>query len=93
MLGDLKTWNDSWDPHGPPDLETAQVLREQARELAVRVQDELGTDGWEVLYRQGGWVHRLHPPGSWPADTWEQDLLGYPPRKTNIDNNSARSEP
>jgi dipeptidase E len=38
-----------------------------------------------VLYRQGGRVHRIHPPGSWPADTWEQDLLGYPPPDPSID--------
>lgn len=79
VLRDLKAWNDSWDPQGAPDLEAARVLQERGRELAVRVQNELGTDGWEVLYRLGGKVHRVHPPGSWPAETWEQELLGYAP--------------
>jgi hypothetical protein len=79
VLRDLKAWNDSWGPYGASDLEAARVLQERGRELAVRVQDELGTDGWEVLYKLGGRVHRVHPPGNWPAETWEQDLLGYAP--------------
>ncbi len=77
LICDLKAWNDSWGPQGAPDLEAARVLQERGRELAVRVQDELGTDGWEVLYKLGGRVHRVHPPGSWPAGTWRQELLGY----------------
>jgi hypothetical protein len=36
--------------------------------------------GWEVLYRLGDRMFRVHPPGSWPARTWEQELLGYAPR-------------
>jgi hypothetical protein len=77
LLRDLKAWNDSWGSYGAPDLEAARVLQERGRELAVRVQNELGTDGWEVLYSLGGRVHRVHPAGSWPARTWMQDLLGY----------------
>ncbi|HCU93630.1 MAG TPA: hypothetical protein DHU96_13230 [Actinobacteria bacterium] len=83
LLDDLKAWNDSCDWTIPqPDEETVDddALGDRGRELAVRVQDELGTDGWEVLYHLGDRVHRVHPPGSWPAGTWEQDLLGYPPR-------------
>ena len=38
--------------------------------------ERAGTDGWEVLYFQDGQAHRVHPPGSWPDDTWERDLLG-----------------
>jgi hypothetical protein len=57
----------------------ARILQERGRELATRAQNELGTDGWEVLYNLGERVHRVHPPGSWPAETWEQDLLGYAP--------------
>jgi hypothetical protein len=80
LVRDLKAWNDSWGLQGPADLEVAWALQEQGRELAVRVQDELGTHGWEVLYHdRDGRVHRVHPPGSWPIGTWEQDLLGYPP--------------
>jgi hypothetical protein len=54
-----------------------RALQEQGRELAVRVQDELGTDGWEVLYQILGRMYRVHPPASWPIETWEQELLGY----------------
>jgi len=46
----------------------------------MRVQDELGSPGWEVLYTMDGRVHRVHPAGSWPWDSWRQELLGYPPR-------------
>lgn len=81
LLGDLKAWNRSW---GDSDgfWESAEARRgwqEQGRELAIRVQDELGTDDWEVLYQLGDRVHRVYPPGNWPAETWQQDLLGYPP--------------
>ena len=86
LLDDLKTWNDCWDftitqdnDEDVPD----EVLEERGRELAIRVQDELGTDGWEVVYFQDGQAHRVHPPGSWPDDTWEHDLLGYPRRQTS----------
>lgn len=80
LLRDLKAWNDSWGSGNPPLTgDAARVLQERGRELAVRVHNELGTDGWEVLYKLGGRVHRVHPPGSWPAETWEQDLLGYAP--------------
>ena len=83
LLDDLQTWNDSWDTGQDPrkDGEVAvRALQEQGRGLAIRVQDELGTDGWEVLYRLGDRMFRVHPPGSWPAGTWEQELLGYAPR-------------
>jgi hypothetical protein len=82
LLDDLKAWNDSQDftivqedEEDAPD----QVLDERGRQLAIRVQDELGTDGWEVLHFMGGRVHRVHPPGSWPEETWRQELLGYTP--------------
>jgi len=42
LLRDLKAWNGSWEPYGAPDLEAARVKQEQGRELAIRVQDELG---------------------------------------------------
>jgi hypothetical protein len=82
LLDDLKAWNRSWDGCGGlwESAEADRAWHEQGRELAIRVQDQLGTNGWEVLYRWGERVHRVHPPGSWPADTWEQELLGYPPR-------------
>lgn len=88
LLRDLKAWNDSWEPYGAPDLAAAQVKQEQGRELAVRVQDELGTDGWEVLYYWGRRVHRVHPPGNWPYETWMLDLLGY----THIDPREVAEE-
>ena len=84
LLDDLKAWNDSWDftivredEEDVPD----EVLYERGRDLAIRVQAELGADGWEVLYHLGDRVHRVHPPGSWPEEIWEQDLLGYLPRQ------------
>jgi hypothetical protein len=76
LLDDLQAWNDNWD-NEDADPGTLQV---QGRELAIRVQDELGTDGWEVLYKQEGRVYRVHPPGYWPAESWPQELLGYRPR-------------
>jgi hypothetical protein len=82
LLDDLKVWNDSWDFTIVRENEEEvpeEVLEERGRALAIRVQDELETDGWEVLYFQGGQAHRVHPPGSWPDDTWQGDLLGYAP--------------
>lgn len=76
LLGDLQAWNDACAVDGA----AASVLQERGRELAIRVQDELGTDGWEVLYQMGGRMFRVHPPGSWPAQSWQQELLGYRPR-------------
>jgi hypothetical protein len=95
LIDDLKAWNDSWDFTIVQDDEEdvpEEVLYERGRELAIRVQGELGTDGWEVLYFQGGLAHRVHPPGSWPDRSWEQDLLGYPPRQppSNDPNRSTR---
>lgn len=71
LLDDLQAWNDDCE-----DGDDVGVLRERGRELAVRVQEELGTDGWEVLYQMGGRMHRVHPPGSWPVGSWRQELLG-----------------
>ena len=76
LLDDLKRWNDDCMADRPD----RQLLEQRGRDLAVRVAGELGTDGWEVLYRLGSRVHRVHPPGSWPAASWKQDLLGYAPR-------------
>ncbi|HUC27162.1 MAG TPA: hypothetical protein VMA73_31090, partial [Streptosporangiaceae bacterium] len=59
----------------------SEALDECGRELAVRVQDELGTVGWEVLYQMGDRVYRVHPRGSWPMATWEHELLGYQPNR------------
>ena len=82
VLDDLRAWNDAHDHtlrRDDEEILPAEELEEQGRELAVRVQDELGTEGWEVLYHLGGRVYRVHPAGSWPAETWQQDLLGYAP--------------
>jgi hypothetical protein len=76
LLSDLQEWNDAWDSNDA-DIRSLQEL---GRDLAIRVQDELGTDGWEVLYKMEGQVRRVHPPGSWPALSWTQQLLGYAPR-------------
>ena len=77
LLDDLQAWNSAWDA----DNAEPRILQERGRELALRVQDELGTNGWEVLYRIGGRIFRVHPPGNWPVATWGQELLGYRPRR------------
>jgi hypothetical protein len=76
LLDDLQAWNDACAAAGA-DL---QALQERGRELAIRVQDELGTDDCEVLYQMGGRMLRVHPPGGWPVESWQQELLGYRPR-------------
>jgi hypothetical protein len=75
VLRELKAWNDSWDPHGPPDLETAQLLRERGRELAVRVQDELG-DRWLRSALQAG---RVGAPGTSAGQLARRHLGAGPP--------------
>ena len=77
LLDDLQQWNRDWEA-GSAD---SRELRERGRDLAIRVQDELGTDGWEVLYQMDGQMLRVQPPGSWPIDSWGQQLLGYAPRR------------
>ena len=77
LLDDLQEWNDAWDS---TDANT-RALQERGPDLASRVQDEVGTDGWEVLYKMDGQLQRVHPPGSWPVESWEQQLLGYAPRR------------
>jgi hypothetical protein len=32
-----------------------------------------------VLYQIGSQMFRVHPPGSWPVESWEQELLDYAP--------------
>jgi hypothetical protein len=73
LLDDLQAWNDACAADGA----NAQALQERGRALAIQVQDELGTDGWEVLYQMDGRMLRVHPPGSWPVESWEQELLRY----------------
>ena len=75
LLYDLQAWNDAWTVAGA-DI---RALQERGRDLAIRVQDELGTDGWEVLYQMSRRMFRVHPPDSWPIESWKQDLLGYRP--------------
>ena len=73
LLDDLQAWNDACVADGAD----AQVLQERGRALAIQVQGELGSDGWEVLYQMHGRMLRVHPPGSWPVESWKQELLGY----------------
>ena len=73
LLDDLQGWNDAWED----ETADSRALQERGRDLAIRVQGELGSDGWEVLYQIGGQIFRVDPPGSWPIDSWEQQLLGY----------------
>ena len=86
LLDELQEWNDAWDVEDPD----SQALQECGRELAGRVQDELGTDGWQVLYQMDNRMYRVHPPGSWPIRTWEQELLGYRPRAPEPPEHPAR---
>jgi hypothetical protein len=78
LLDDLEAWNDACAAGGA----ATRTLRERGRDLAIRVQDELGTNGWEVLYQMGERMFRVYPPGSWPVESWEQELLGYRPPDT-----------
>lgn len=77
LVDDLQEWNDAWDCDRPDE----PALQERGRALAVLVQEQLGSS-WEVLYTMNGRVHRVTPPGSWPWDSWRQELLGYPPRRS-----------
>lgn len=86
LLDELQGWNDAWDVEDPD----SRALQERGRELAGRVQDELGTGGWEVLYQIGNRIYRVHPQGSWPVRTWEQELLGYRPRVPEPPGHPAR---
>jgi len=86
LLDELQKWNDAWDVENPD----CQALQERGRELAGRVQDELGTDGWEVLYQIGDRMYRVHPRESWSIKTWEQELLGYQPRVPEPPQHPAR---
>jgi hypothetical protein len=71
LLDDLQAWNDACAARGAD----ARALQGRGRELAIQVQDELGTDGWEVLYQMDGRMLRVYPPGSWPVESWKQELL------------------
>jgi hypothetical protein len=75
LISDLKAWNDSWGPYSYEDREVVRELQGRGRELAIRVQDELGTDEWEVLYKLDGRVDRVHPPGSWPPKHGNKSFL------------------
>jgi hypothetical protein len=88
LLDDLQAWNDAWDNENADP----RALQAQGRVLAIRVQDELGKDGWEVLYIQEGRVFRVHPLGSWPIESWQQELLGYTPRESEATRKVHRSD-
>jgi len=77
LLDDLQAWNNDWC-HQNPDT---RLLEARGQDLADRVHAELGTDGWEVLYQRDGQMVRVHPPGRWPIGSWQQQLLGYAPRR------------
>ena len=90
LLDDLQQWNDECgraERHGG----ISDALRERGRLLAIRTQNELGTEGWEVLYQLGAVIHRVHPPGSWPVRSWKQELLGHPPRRRDDNPDAAPS--
>jgi len=67
LRDDLRAWNRSWEVSDGfrESAEARRAWQEQGRELAIRAQNEFGTDDdWEVFYQLGD---RVHPPGSWPA--------------------------
>ncbi|MDA8025285.1 MAG: hypothetical protein M0T78_01915 [Actinomycetota bacterium] len=79
LLDALKSWNiscESADRNGDRDQ---AIIEDEGRDLALLVQKELGVGNWEVLYVYQRRVHRVDPIGSWPIETWKQDLLGYAP--------------
>jgi hypothetical protein len=91
VLRDLKAWNESWENEDPvEDKEILKALQDRGRELAIRVQNELGISGWEVLYQRDSRIHRVRPPGSWPIATWREELLGYVPRDQALAEEKAR---
>jgi hypothetical protein len=90
LRDDLQAWNDSWEERDPLFDEKVTRLQEQGRQLAARVQEELGTDGWEVLYKLDGRVCRVQPPGRWPVMTWHEELLGYSSRRQRLAKEEAR---
>jgi hypothetical protein len=59
LLSDLQQWNDAWDSNA--DIRS---LQERGRDLAIQVQDELGTDGWEVLYKPTSAPRQGKPPAA-----------------------------
>jgi hypothetical protein len=77
LVDALREWNRDWER----DETNTGPLQERGRELAICVQDELGADGWEVLYQMGSQLHRVQPPGSWPIDSWQEQLLGHAPQR------------
>jgi hypothetical protein len=85
LRGDLKAWNEAWERTDGfwDDAAARRAWEDRGRELAIQAQNELG-NGWEVFYRMDERVHRVHPPGNWPAGTWEQELLGYPPYASDM---------
>jgi hypothetical protein len=73
LIDDLPEWNNASGQKGID----ARTLQGRGQELAIRVQDELGTDDWEVPCKTGSRMHRVHPAGSWPIDSWQRELPGY----------------
>ena len=79
---DLKAWNDAHDYtifQEDEEILDDEVLEDRAGSLrsgAERAGDR-GLGGVSMTWAAG--LHRVHPQGSWPAETWEQDLLGYAP--------------
>jgi hypothetical protein len=71
LISDLQAWNDSADSlfggRASEDEEAKAAFRVTARQLAIRVQDQLGDD-WEVLLSvaEPDWCFRwVRPPAAW----------------------------
>lgn len=80
LLEALKSWNIACESANRTGDTSRVLLENEGRDLALLVQCELGVQNWEVLYVYQGRIHRVDPIGSWPVETWKEDLLGHAPR-------------
>lgn len=82
LLADLEHWNRACERDGGTNAFLSTELEEEAGRLAERVREALGDDEhWEVLFKSGSEIVRVHPPGRWSVWTWDEELLGYPPKR------------
>jgi hypothetical protein len=70
LRDDLQAWNDSWDERDPLFEEKLPQLQEQGRQLAVRVQEELGTAPPLAEQARAALASLAAQPGAEPALAW-----------------------
>ncbi|MGC8480762.1 MAG: hypothetical protein ACP5PJ_04380 [Acidimicrobiales bacterium] len=82
LLADLVRWNRTCESEAATSTSLSTELENEAIRLAERVREALGDDErWEVLFKSGSEIVRVDPPGRWSVWTWEEELLGYPPKQ------------